>query len=214
LLDTVFTGNGSSTWHAIEYGLELLKKGAIWRIGNGASVRTWRDPWIPGTSNHRPTTAQGRCRYRWVADFLFPDGTWNEPRLRQVFTESDTVEILKIQPSRRNEADFISWFPDKRGMFSVKSAYRLALDDQMLRQDRGATSSRPTGERPCWKLVWNCPIPAKMRTLAWKICRNAIATQQNMFRRGMATKPVKCVAWKKRIPFTYSSDARTPEASG
>jgi hypothetical protein len=27
LTDTVFSGNGSSTWHAIEYGLELLKKG-------------------------------------------------------------------------------------------------------------------------------------------------------------------------------------------
>uniref|UniRef100_A0ACD5V5Y4 Uncharacterized protein n=1 Tax=Avena sativa TaxID=4498 RepID=A0ACD5V5Y4_AVESA len=29
ILDTVFTGNASSTWHAIEYGLELLKKGVI-----------------------------------------------------------------------------------------------------------------------------------------------------------------------------------------
>jgi hypothetical protein len=47
LIDTVFTGNASSTWHAIEYGLELLKKGVIWRIGNGTSVRIWRDPWIP-----------------------------------------------------------------------------------------------------------------------------------------------------------------------
>jgi hypothetical protein len=41
LIDTVFSGNASSTWHAIEYGLELLKKGVIWRIGNGASVRIW-----------------------------------------------------------------------------------------------------------------------------------------------------------------------------
>ena len=41
LTNTVFTGNGSSTWHAIEYGLELLKKGIIWRVGNGASIRAW-----------------------------------------------------------------------------------------------------------------------------------------------------------------------------
>lgn len=34
-------------WQAIEYGLELLKKGIIWRIGDGAKVRIWRDPWIP-----------------------------------------------------------------------------------------------------------------------------------------------------------------------
>jgi hypothetical protein len=48
LLDIVFSGNGSSTWHEIEYGLELLKKGVIWRVGNGATIRAWRDPWIPG----------------------------------------------------------------------------------------------------------------------------------------------------------------------
>jgi hypothetical protein len=39
LLDTVFSGNGSSTWHAIEYGLELLKQGVIWRVGNGSNIR-------------------------------------------------------------------------------------------------------------------------------------------------------------------------------
>ena len=39
LVDTAFTGNASSTWQAIEYGLELLKKGVIWRIGDGSKVR-------------------------------------------------------------------------------------------------------------------------------------------------------------------------------
>jgi hypothetical protein len=29
LTDTVFPGNASATWRAIEYGLELLKKGTI-----------------------------------------------------------------------------------------------------------------------------------------------------------------------------------------
>jgi hypothetical protein len=38
LLDTVFTGNASATWHALEHGLALLKKGVIWRVGNGANI--------------------------------------------------------------------------------------------------------------------------------------------------------------------------------
>ena len=153
LTDTVFTGNGSSTWHAIEYGLELLKKGAIWRVGNGASIRAWRDPWIPRDNNYHPRSDQGRCRYRWVADFLLPDGAWNVQRLQQYFIEEDITTILKIHTSRRNEDDFISWQPDKRGMFTIKSAYKLGLNLAMLAQDRGATSTRPDGARPSWKII-------------------------------------------------------------
>ena len=47
LEDTVFTGNASSSWQAISHGLDLLKKGLIWRVGNGRSIRIWRDNWIP-----------------------------------------------------------------------------------------------------------------------------------------------------------------------
>ncbi|KAM0909255.1 hypothetical protein ACQ4PT_014931 [Festuca glaucescens] len=54
LIDTVFTGNGSSTWHAIEHGLQLLMQGVIWRVGNGAQIRAWRDPWIPRDSGYLP----------------------------------------------------------------------------------------------------------------------------------------------------------------
>jgi hypothetical protein len=80
--DTVFTGNGSSTWHAIECELQLLKRGIIWRVGNGAEIRAWRDPWIPNESNHQPSTPQGRCRYHWVADFLLYNNEWDMERLQ------------------------------------------------------------------------------------------------------------------------------------
>jgi hypothetical protein len=187
LLDTVFAGNGSSTWHAIEYGLELLKQGVIWRVGNGSKIRAWRDPWIPRECSHLPKLAQGRCRYRWVADFLLPDGSWNQQRLQLYFTADDIEEIIKIKTSRRNEEDFVAWFPEKNDMFTVRSAYRLMLHRKMMRQDRGATSSRPDGVNPSWQLVWKCPVPPKVKVLAWKICRNALATQQNMQRRKMST---------------------------
>ncbi|WVZ53544.1 hypothetical protein U9M48_004470, partial [Paspalum notatum var. saurae] len=48
LLYTSFPLNQSPTWRAVVHGLELLKKGFIWRIGSGERTRMWRDPWIPG----------------------------------------------------------------------------------------------------------------------------------------------------------------------
>jgi hypothetical protein len=47
LLDMAPAGDASTTWRAIEYGLELLKVGAIKRIGDGESTHIWRDNWIP-----------------------------------------------------------------------------------------------------------------------------------------------------------------------
>ena len=54
LEDTVFTANASSSWSAISHGLELLKKGLIWRVGNGESIRVWRDNWIPRPFSYKP----------------------------------------------------------------------------------------------------------------------------------------------------------------
>ena len=109
LVDTVFTGNKSSTWQAIEHGLELLKEGIIWRVGNGTQIRVWWDPWIPRDKSYHPSSPQRRCRYRWVADFLLPTGGWNEQKLQLYFNQSDLREILKIKTSMRNDHDFIAW---------------------------------------------------------------------------------------------------------
>jgi hypothetical protein len=38
LIDTVFPSEGSPTWKAMEHGLDLLKKGIVWRIGSGTKV--------------------------------------------------------------------------------------------------------------------------------------------------------------------------------
>jgi hypothetical protein len=187
LLDTVFTGNASATWQALVHGLALLKKGIIWRVGNSANIRAWRDPWIPRTTTFTPLSQQGRCRLRWVSDFILADGTWNETLLRRWFLQMDVEAILQITPSRRNTDDFVAWQPDKRGVFSVSSAYKLALEEQMVAQGVGATSTRSAGERPIWRLIWQCPVPPKMRTHAWRVATNSLATQANMHRRGMQT---------------------------
>jgi transglutaminase-like putative cysteine protease len=105
----------------------------------------------------------------WVADFLNLDGTWNEALVQQYFDDDDAEMILQIQPSRRNESYFIAWQPDKRGMFTVKSAYDFALNIKMQSQNWGATSLRPDGERPLSKIIWKNPAPPKVKLLTWKI---------------------------------------------
>jgi hypothetical protein len=148
LIDTVFTGNPSSTWRAIEYGLELLKKGVIWRIGNGAKVRIWRDPWIPRKEYFKTISPKRRCRLRWVSELLNPDGTWNVELLNIYFQPIDVECILQIRPSIRNDEDFLAWQPDSRGIFSVKSAHAVGMEEQYRCRDKGTTSDKPDGANP------------------------------------------------------------------
>ena len=61
LEDTVFTGNASSSWQAVSHGLDLLKRGFIWRVGNGRNIRVWTDNWIPRPFSFKPVSLQGRC---------------------------------------------------------------------------------------------------------------------------------------------------------
>ena len=48
LIDTVFPQATSLTWQGIMHGLELLKKGIIWRVFDGTSINIWKDNWIAG----------------------------------------------------------------------------------------------------------------------------------------------------------------------
>lgn len=100
LVDTVPHVNASQTWQAILYGLELLKKGLIWRIGNGTSVRIWRDAWIPRGLACKITTPRGRCHMHWVSELLDSDGRdWDYNRIIAVFNPADADAIAKIRLS-------------------------------------------------------------------------------------------------------------------
>ena len=40
-------GNASYTWKSVIKGREVIKCGAVWRIGLGSSIRLWGDNWLP-----------------------------------------------------------------------------------------------------------------------------------------------------------------------
>ena len=164
----------------------------------------WRRP-------EHPFTARGRCRLRWVADFIGPNGNWNMALVRQHFLPVDVAEIIKIKPSTRNQEDFLAWHPEKRGMFTMRSAYHLALDEKMCNESSGASSNNPSGYRPGWKLIWQCPVPPKVRIFSWKLASNALATQENMCRRDMEEDPT-CTVCGREPEDAFHALFRCPHA--
>jgi hypothetical protein len=70
LMDMAPTGEASTTWRAIEYGVELLKHGAIKRTWDGENTRIWRDNWILRTLNMKPSGTIHACRLHWVSHLM------------------------------------------------------------------------------------------------------------------------------------------------
>lgn len=182
--DTVFTGNASSSWQAISYGLDLLKKGLVWRVGNGRSIRVWRDKWISRPYSYKPISPQGRCRIRFVSDLLNQNGSWNYELLNEYFVDADVQEIAKIRASPRLEEDVIAWGPGKHGVFTIKSAYTLAFEEAHRATDVSSSSS-PSDQRKCWDFIWKSWAPPSVHNFAWRLATNSLPTWQRKHKIGL-----------------------------
>jgi hypothetical protein len=65
---------------------------------------------------------------------------WDTQVLETCFYNHDIEEICKIRLSERMHEDVIAWHYEKSGILSVKSAYRLALEqDQQLVEHPGSS---------------------------------------------------------------------------
>ena len=110
--------------------------------------------------------------------------------VRSIFHPADADHILqiklpKVSPCRVN---FIAWNYEKPGIFTVKSAYRLALDLQDSSHGEGM-SFRHTGERDLWQLIWKAKVPPKVRVFGWKLATNTLGVQDHRFKRNMDVFP-------------------------
>ena len=130
MIDTVFPTDSSPSWKGIEFGLELLKKGIIWRVGNGDKIQIWRNNWIPKDSLLKITGQRTGCRLRWVSQLMRRDvRDWDMDLVRKIFHDHDAEEVLKIRIPSRPTEDSLAWNFEKSGLFSVRSTYKLALRD-------------------------------------------------------------------------------------
>jgi hypothetical protein len=89
-----------------------------------------------------------------VADLINPTtNQWDIEVLQGLFCEEDITAILSIS-IRGGMEDCVAWHPDKRGVFSVKSAYHLGM---YLRANKSsqvaATSAVLEGASPLWKKI-------------------------------------------------------------
>jgi hypothetical protein len=62
----------------------------------------------------------------------------------------------------------------KNGLFSVRSAYKLAAE---INNNDCITSI--TADRRNFEAIWTSPVPQKIKVFTWKLARNGLAVQTN-----------------------------------
>jgi hypothetical protein len=64
-------------------------------------------------------------------------------------------------------------------MFSLESAYKLALQQDQERPNQESNSSKPDGERALYKNIWAARVPPKVWIFACCLSQEGLATQCN-----------------------------------
>jgi hypothetical protein len=128
----------------------------------GEEVDAFDDPWIPRGSTRRPRTHNILNEKMRVCDLIDQTTvTWDEELIKSVFDEEDAKEILSI-PLRPEMEDWVAWHYDKKGEFSVKSAYRLGVSIRDAQLNADASSSISTEPKnKFWSNLWNLKLPGK-----------------------------------------------------
>lgn len=119
------------TWRAIEAGKNLIEKGACFLLGDGKSIDIWIDQWVPWIANFKPQPRVEEYKQFPIKAFQLIDSTsrsWNVGMGREIFIHTDAHAILTIPIPFTPKQDRLIWLPDSKGVFSVKSVYKVAFN--------------------------------------------------------------------------------------
>ena len=91
------------------------------------------------------------------------------------------VDLIKSIPlSIQLPEDKLGWAANSNGLFSVRSAYRLAMD--LLRLVNHGTNSDSSRNHKFWRLLWCLQVPHKVRHFAWRACHGILPTENLVWR--------------------------------
>jgi hypothetical protein len=121
----------------------------------------------PKESSLKITLKKRRSRLRWVSQLMTAGRReWDVQMINSCLYPHDAVEVLKIRLSNRSPEDYVAWHYEMTRIFTVRSAYKLAVQLDQAEKRQTGSSKRPDGSRALCKEIWSAPVPAKVRAFA------------------------------------------------
>ena len=122
--------NPSYVWRSLMASQKLVQHGLRWQIGNGFNVQVWKDKWLPSSSTYKVVSPRlnSPADLR-VSELIDSDNRcWNLHLLQQLFLPFEVEEIRSIPLSNSPPPDKLIWTGTSNGLFTVRSACKLAME--------------------------------------------------------------------------------------
>ena len=189
ILEANDTRVGLYAWKSILSARDVVKRGLVWQIGDGASVSIKEDKWIPDqcyrtVASHLPNIPPDAK----VSSLVDPVSCeWRTDVILQMFLPHESRIILRIPLSLNLPCDRLIWSKTPFGLFTTRSAYKLLAGDAMA---NNPSSSNPSPQKAFWKGLWMLRIPSKEKHFVWRACNDALPTMVNLLRRHIVASDV------------------------
>jgi hypothetical protein len=99
--------NMSYTWNNILKAGWILKKGGLWKIGNGEKINVWHDNRLPEQIGFKTWSVEDkRPPQKYVKDLILPIlKSWNHGLINRLFLPFEAHRIIKILIINNNYPD-------------------------------------------------------------------------------------------------------------
>ncbi|XP_021716616.1 uncharacterized protein LOC110684467 [Chenopodium quinoa] len=178
--------NPSWGCRSVLHGIQTLKIGLAWKIGNGSKVHILQDSWVPGSPVYFKNSLAGSVQPTLMSSLLDPiSNDWDPALIHALFPSTIASKILSLERPPQLMDDYVYWKYSRDGRFSSKSAYAklIALSNQL-----------PEGSSPIppipWSKIWVLPILPKWKLFIWKKFHNALPVADTLRTKGRPVDPV------------------------
>ena len=174
--------NPSYTWRSIMAAQSLVKYGLRWRVGNGASICTWEDRWLPIPSTCIITSPRLFLHSDTQVQDLINVATaeWKSTVIDALFLPHEADVIKSIPISSHSSPGKLIWMETRNRVFTVRSAYKLVVT-RSFPSNRGTILDN-SNLRRFWRRIWSIPMPHKILHFVWRACRDALPMKNNLLR--------------------------------
>jgi hypothetical protein len=110
---------------------------------------------------------------------------WNVPLVRQVFSNDIVDAIFSTPLYDQVHQDRLIWKAERNGCYTVRSAYRLCVEELV----DVSHLHRPGS----WNNIWRLKVPLKVKNLLWRMCRGCLSTRVRLQDKGVSC-PTNCAS--------------------